>query len=42
MLVREQYMFGENAYTGLSKDVGGNIADVDLVVIRVFGVCRVS
>jgi hypothetical protein len=29
-------MYGENAYTGLSKDVRGNIADIDLGVI--FGV----
>jgi hypothetical protein len=33
MLVHEQNMFGENAYTGLSKDFGGDIADVDLVII---------
>jgi hypothetical protein len=39
-LAREQYMFGKSAYTGLIKDFGGNIADVDLVLV--FGVYCVS
>jgi hypothetical protein len=43
MLAHEQYMLGK-AYTGLSKDVRGSIADIDLVaiVIDIFGECRVS
>ena len=40
MLAYEQYMSWENAYTGLSNDVRGNIADEDLVIV--IDVCRVS
>jgi hypothetical protein len=36
MLVHEQYMFGDKAYSGLSKDDRGSIADADVVII--FGV----
>jgi hypothetical protein len=42
MLAHEQYMFGENAYTGLSKDVRGSIANADLVINIIFGARRVS
>jgi hypothetical protein len=42
MLAHEQYMFGENAYTGQSKDVRGSIANADLVINIIFGARRVS
>jgi hypothetical protein len=40
MSVHEKWMFVENAYTGLSKDIGWSVADVDVAAI--FGVRLVS